>query len=47
MRRKLILGVVVFGGLIGIGYIVGATVVILGLVAFGLGFLVGKRRAAH
>jgi len=47
LRRKLILGVVVFGALIGIGYIVGATVVILGLVAFGVGYLIGKRRGAH
>ena len=47
MRRKLILGVVVFGVLIGIGYIVGATIVIAGLVVFGVGYLIGKRRGAH
>ncbi len=47
MRRKLILGVVVFGALIGIGYVAGVTIVVGGLIVFGVGYLIGKRRGAH
>jgi len=47
LRHKLILGVIVFGALIAIGYVVGAAVIVGGLVVFGVGYFIGKRRGAH
>lgn len=47
MRRKLLLGGLVVFGLIGLGYVLGTTALVLALIAFGLGFLIGKRRGAQ
>ena len=47
MRRILLLGGLIVLGLAGIAYVLGTTVLVLALIAFGLGFLFGKRRGAH
>ena len=47
MRRKLILGGLVVFACIGLGYVLGAAMVVLALIAFGLGFLIGKRQGVH
>lgn len=47
MKRKLILGVLILFALIGLGYVLGVTAIVLALIVFGLGFLIGRRRATH
>ena len=47
MKRKLILGGLVLLGVIGLGYVLGVTAIVLALIALGIGFVIGRRRAAH
>lgn len=47
MRRKILLGIVILFVCIGLGYVLGAAIVVLALIAFGLGFLIGRRQGAH
>ena len=47
MKRKLILGGLVVLGIIGLGYVLGVTAIVLALIALGIGFLIGRRRATH
>lgn len=47
MKRKLILGGLVVLGVIGLGYVIGVTAIVLALIALGIGFLIGRRRRAH
>ena len=47
MRRKLILGALILFACIGVGYVIGITAIVLALIVFGLGFLIGRRRATH
>jgi hypothetical protein len=47
MRRKILLGIVILVVCIVLGYVLGTTLLVLALIAFGLGFLIGRRRRAH
>jgi hypothetical protein len=47
MRRKLIIGIVIFLVLVGLGYILGAAAVVIGLGGFGAGFFIGRRQGVH
>jgi hypothetical protein len=47
LKRKLILGGLVVLGVIGLGYVIGVTAIVLALIALGIGFLIGRRRRAH
>ena len=47
MRRKIILGALILFVCIGLGYVLGAAMVVLALIAFGLGFVIGRRQGAH
>ena len=47
MKRKLILGGLVALGVIGLGYALGVTAIVLALIALGIGFFIGRRQRAH
>ena len=47
MRHKLILGGLVVLGVVGLGYVLGMTAIVLALIALGIGFAIGRRRRAH
>jgi hypothetical protein len=47
LKRKLILGGLVVLGVLGLGYVLGVTAIVLALIALGIGFFIGRRRAAH
>ena len=47
MKRKIILGALILVVCIVLGYILGAAMAVLGLIAFGAGFFIGRRQAAR
>ena len=47
MKRKLILGGLVVLVILGLGYVLGMTAIVLALITLGIGFLIGRRRRAH
>jgi hypothetical protein len=46
MRRKILIGIVIFLVLIGLGYLAGPVAFVIGLGGFGAGFFIGRRQGA-
>jgi len=44
MRHKILLGIVIFLALVGLGYVIDPVLIVGGLVAFGAGFFIGRRQ---